>query len=109
MKLYNQEILKASEQAETIKLDRDFVKSIEIISKYPVLTQYIKLSTIYVDWFEDMIERTNDKELKMQRAKFIYESMGILQIFSIHGNVDRLKPLVKEFKKTLTQIFAEQK
>jgi len=107
MKNYNQQILKASEQSETIKLHTDFRKSIEIISTYPVLTQYIKLSLIMVDWYEDMIKKTNDFGLKILRGNFVYESMGNLQIYAENGNIEGFKPLVEDLKKCLTKMFVK--
>ncbi len=107
MKNYNQQILNATEQSEKIKLDPDFKKSIKIISTYPVLVQYIKLSMIYVDWFEDMIKKTNDIQLKIYRGNFVYESMANLQIYAENGNVEGLKPLVQDMKKSLSKMFVK--
>ena len=105
MKNYNNEIVKATQQASKIKLHTNFNKSMEIIGKYPVLVQYIKLCDILSDWYENMINKTNDKELKEMRVDFVNESVNNIIIFSNTGDDNGLKPLVNDLKNVLSKMF----
>ncbi len=107
MKNYNQEILKATEQSNKIKLHTDFNKSMDIIGKYPVLVQYIKLSDILFDWFDSMISKTKDGEIKRMKEKFTDETVMNLLIYSKNGDSNGLKPLVKDLKDSLSNMFGK--
>lgn len=105
MKNYRNNILKAIEQTDKIKLHSDFNKSIQIIRSYTLLVQYIKLSDITIDWFDSMYNNTQDIRIKEMRDKFITESISNLSMYSINGDDNGLKPLVERLIDSLTQMF----
>lgn len=105
MRNYNNNILKASKQSEKMKLHSDFKKSIEIIRSYPLLVQYIKLSEITGDWFDNMYGKTKDIRIKEMRDKFMFDSARTLVVYSISGDDNGLKPLINHFIDSLPQMF----
>ena len=109
MKNYRNNISKAIEQTDKIKLHSDFNKSIQIISSYPLLVQYIKLSDITIDWFDSMYINTQDIEIKEMRDRFFTESISNLLMYSINGDDNGLKPLVEGLIDSLSRMIIRKK
>ena len=109
MKNYRNNILKAIEQTDKIKLHSDFNKSIQIISSYPLLVQYIKLSDITIDWFDSMYTNTQDIEIKEMRDRFLTESISNLSMYLINGDDNGLKPLVEGLIDSLSRMIIRKK
>ena len=112
MENYNQQILKATEQAESIELLPTLDKTIELINSYPLLTQYIKLSIIINEWFDEMISNSEKNFLvnfnwKLDRDQFITNMMTNLEAYSQTGDDSGLKPNVEHMKETLDKLFAK--
>lgn len=102
---YQNEIIKSTEISQSITLDSDFNKSMNIISRYPVLVQFIKLSDIMYDWFGDMYSKTNDKEFLSMRDGFTQSIVHNLNVYVETGSEIGLYPMVQELKDSLTQMF----
>ena len=112
MENYNQQILNATEQAESIELQSTLDKTIELINSYPLLTQYIKLSIIINEWFDEMILNSEKNFLvnfnwKLDRDQFITNMMTNLEAYSQIGDDSGLKPNVEHMKETLGKLFAK--
>lgn len=105
MKNCNIDILNAVEQSEKMKLSTDFKTTIEIISSYPLVVQYIKLNEITAQLFNRAYSLTKDEEMKENRDAVISESVSNLEIYAYDGNDNLLKPIVNGLKDNLSRIF----
>ena len=104
---YQNEILKSTEISNSIKLDSDFNKSMTIIGRYSVLVQFIKLSDIMYDWFDDMYSRTNDKEFLTMKDGFVQSCVHNLSVYVETGSEIGLYPLVQDLKESMSQMFSK--
>ena len=109
MKNYRKNISTALKQSNKMKLHADFNKSIQIISSYPLLVQYIKLSDITIDWFDSMYINTQDFEIKEMRDRFLTDSISNLNMYSINGDDNGLKPLVEGLIDSLSRVIIRKK
>lgn len=106
-KNYKKEILKATKQSSKIVLDPDFNKSMKIISSYPILTQYIKLGDLFLVWCNVTIRKTNDPEVIEIKNSLIKDIIHNMELYSKNGDVEGLKTVVMDMKKTLGNICSE--
>lgn len=104
---HRKEIIKSGIIASSIKLDSDFNKSMEIIGKYPVLVQVIKLSNIIYNWFDEMYSKTNDKEFLTMKEDFDNTMSHNLDVYMDTENEMDWIPMVQEMKDSLSQMFSK--
>ena len=109
MKIYHKNISTALKQSNKMKLHSDFKKSLEIISTYPPLVQYIKLSEIEVEFWDRMYFKTKDVKMKENRDESISESISNLKIYAYNGNDNGLKPLVEVLIDSLSRMIIRKK
>ena len=104
---YQNEILKSTEISNSIKLDSDFNKSMRIIGRYSVLVQFIKLSDVMYDWFDDMYSKTNDDEFLTMKDGFVKSIVHNLNVYVETGSEIGLYPLVQDLKESMSQMFVK--
>ena len=104
---YQNEIIKSTEISKSIKLHSDFNESMNILGKYSVLIQFIKLTDIMSHWFDEMYYKTNDDEFLTFKDNFIEDVIGNLHVYVQTGNQIGLSPMVKDLKESLSQIFSK--
>ena len=102
------EIIKATSISKKIKLVSDFDESVRMIGKYPVLVQYIKLSSITTDWMIDMSKKTNDKVFSDNLVSFTVDNLNNLQLYVENGDPsNQLRSLNQYMVQSLKKCFGK--